>query len=211
LGRMPQISLTYHPNGEGLCSGAFRSASFVRPNLAHRALRPSTCGLACALRVSYTRHNFPVSGGHETHDPNRPPGRRAGGVLPRHGCARGGAGFAHWRHHLAGGGPVPVLLRRGHVCPARGGGGGVCRAGCAVRRVWPQAAGRGLDGPVLFAERKLAARAIANGHDGWAAQAFSAGKDPFTCWDPGHRRVRKACLESDGGGGLRARGCFPPR
>ena len=58
-------------------------------------------------------------------------------------------------------------------------------------------------GPVLFAERELARAAIKGGHDGWAAFAYTATKEPFTCWDSGLRRVRSECLESDGDKGSR--------
>ncbi len=52
-------------------------------------------------------------------------------------------------------------------------------------------------GPIQFAERKLAASAIRDGHDGWAAQAYTESKDGFTCWDTGRRRVRDDCLKAD--------------
>ena len=58
-------------------------------------------------------------------------------------------------------------------------------------------------GPIQFAERRLAAGAIRNGHDGWAAQAYTTSKDAFTCWDAGRRRVRDDCLKADGAAGSR--------
>ena len=58
-------------------------------------------------------------------------------------------------------------------------------------------------GPVLFAERALSRAAIEGGHDGWAAHAYTSMKDPFTCWDSGHRRIRSACLEEQGDAGSR--------
>ena len=58
-------------------------------------------------------------------------------------------------------------------------------------------------GPVQFAERKLSGDAIRDGHDGWGAQAYTSGKEPFTCWDSGLRRVRDDCLEIKGSSGSR--------
>ncbi|MGI9513889.1 MAG: hypothetical protein ACR2OL_13380 [Anderseniella sp.] len=58
-------------------------------------------------------------------------------------------------------------------------------------------------GPILFAERELAASAIRDGHDGWAAQVYTTSKEAFTCWDIGRRRVRGGCLKSDGSKGSR--------
>lgn len=58
-------------------------------------------------------------------------------------------------------------------------------------------------GPILFAERRLAANAIKGGHDGWAAQAYTASKEAFTCWDTGRRRVRGGCLKPDEAKGSR--------
>lgn len=58
-------------------------------------------------------------------------------------------------------------------------------------------------GPIQFAERKLAASAIKNGHDGWAAQAYTTSKQAFTCWDSGRRRVRGGCLKTDEAEGSR--------
>jgi len=58
-------------------------------------------------------------------------------------------------------------------------------------------------GPVQFSERTLAASAIKDGHDGWAAQAYTSTKDAFTCWDSGLRRVRADCLKVDGDKGSR--------
>ena len=58
-------------------------------------------------------------------------------------------------------------------------------------------------GPIQFAERQLAASAVKNGHDGWAAQAYTTSKEAFTCWDSGRRRVRGECLKSDGPAGSR--------
>jgi lysophospholipase L1-like esterase len=58
-------------------------------------------------------------------------------------------------------------------------------------------------GPVQFAERRLAASAIKNGHDGWAAQAYTSSKEPFTCWASGLRRVRGDCLKPEDDKGAR--------
>ncbi len=58
-------------------------------------------------------------------------------------------------------------------------------------------------GPIQFAERRLAGLAIKNGHDGWAAQAYTAGNETFTCWDTDRRRVSAACLKTDGDNGSR--------
>lgn len=52
-------------------------------------------------------------------------------------------------------------------------------------------------GPIQFAERRLAGIAIKNGHDGWAAQAYTASKAAFTCWNSGRRRVSADCLKTD--------------
>ena len=58
-------------------------------------------------------------------------------------------------------------------------------------------------GPVLFAERRLAAAALKAGHDGWAGKAWLESDGTFTCWSPGHRRVLKSCLEEQGNAGSR--------
>ena len=58
-------------------------------------------------------------------------------------------------------------------------------------------------GPIQFAERRLADVAIKNGHDGWAAQAYTAGKEIFTCWDTDRRRASADCLKTDGENGSR--------
>ena len=119
--------------------------------------------------------------------------------------ARAGAGFAHWRHQLAGAGPVPVLLRPRHV---RASDLLAARAFAAVDAPVDEFGRKKIlngswVGPVLFAERELARAAIKGGHDGWAAFAYTATKEPFTCWDSGLRRVRSECLESDGDNGSR--------
>ncbi len=58
-------------------------------------------------------------------------------------------------------------------------------------------------GPIQFAERQLADGAIKAGHDGWAAQAYTAARDAFTCWDTGLRRVRPECVQDVDGDGSR--------
>ncbi len=58
-------------------------------------------------------------------------------------------------------------------------------------------------GPIQFAERRLAGRAIRNGHDGWAAQAITGSRAAFTCWDTGRRRVSADCLNPDRKNGSR--------
>ena len=52
-------------------------------------------------------------------------------------------------------------------------------------------------GPIQFAERRLAGAAIADGHDGWAARAYTLSQGTFTCWNTGQRRVSADCLKAD--------------
>jgi hypothetical protein len=139
------------------------------------------------------------------HHPYRPSGCRAGGVLPWHAAAPVAAqdspiGGITWQ--------VEDRFRFFSDAATFAPHEAAAAAFAAVEAPSDEFGRKKINGrwigPVQFAERKLAAHAIANGHDGWAAQAFTAGKDPFTCWDPGHRRVRKACLEADAAGGGQA-------